>query len=240
MSFYLTLPSNASMDMYPNNVVSNFITSLQNPIKLEGEWVVALTKIIYRNSIESLVGIFTIMTKNNVSTVPIKIKELNNFSEVMTQIKKELEPYSASLVVTEIEGTLEIKPLANVSLSLTGVLPYLLDFEPKRSYNIKNPLIIEKQDRKIQKIDSLFLYTDIIEDQYVGNTKAKLLDVVQISGKVDETTTVNILNPNYVKVSNSEISTINIMIKDGFGDFIHFTNLAKVIVKLHFKPKNYE
>ena len=46
--FYLTLPSNSSMEFYPENTVANFKTRLANPISLEGYWDVALYELQYK------------------------------------------------------------------------------------------------------------------------------------------------------------------------------------------------
>ena len=40
--FYVTLPSNASMDIFQNNTVASYTTKLINPIHLVGNWVVGL------------------------------------------------------------------------------------------------------------------------------------------------------------------------------------------------------
>ena len=40
--FYLTLPSNSSMDYYPENTVARYTTKLANTIELEGDWEVGL------------------------------------------------------------------------------------------------------------------------------------------------------------------------------------------------------
>ena len=45
--FYLTLPSNASLDVYPNNTLSDYTTRLFNPIQLTGNWEVGLSEIQY-------------------------------------------------------------------------------------------------------------------------------------------------------------------------------------------------
>lgn len=47
--FYVTLPSNASMEMYPDNTVANYTTSLPNRIELEegSSWEVGLSEIVY-------------------------------------------------------------------------------------------------------------------------------------------------------------------------------------------------
>jgi len=42
--FYVTLPSNSSMDCYPENSVARFTTKLNAAIELEGDWNVGLTE----------------------------------------------------------------------------------------------------------------------------------------------------------------------------------------------------
>ena len=45
--FYLTLPSNASMKMYPDNTLTHYITDLPRRIDLTGEWECGLAEIQY-------------------------------------------------------------------------------------------------------------------------------------------------------------------------------------------------
>jgi len=45
--FYLTLPSNSSMDVFANNTAAQLITKLPDVLELDGEWEVALSEIHY-------------------------------------------------------------------------------------------------------------------------------------------------------------------------------------------------
>ena len=45
--FYVTLPSNSSMGMYPNNTLNSYTTRLVDQINVKGEWEVAITEIHY-------------------------------------------------------------------------------------------------------------------------------------------------------------------------------------------------
>lgn len=56
MSFFLTLPSTSSMDIFPQNTTSSFTTVLQSPLRLEGSWQVALTSFSYRLNISMYLG----------------------------------------------------------------------------------------------------------------------------------------------------------------------------------------
>ena len=43
--FSIVLPSNSSMNVYPNNMTTHFIKYLPQQIDLDGEWSVGLTEI---------------------------------------------------------------------------------------------------------------------------------------------------------------------------------------------------
>ena len=45
--FQITLPSNASMELYPENEATNYTTKLCYPLNLEGNWEVALVDLQY-------------------------------------------------------------------------------------------------------------------------------------------------------------------------------------------------
>lgn len=54
LPFYLTLPSDASMTLYPGNTAAVWTTKLQAPISLHGQWEVALVEMIYPNTTYNL------------------------------------------------------------------------------------------------------------------------------------------------------------------------------------------
>lgn len=43
--FYIVLPSNSSMKYFPDNTTTHFVTQLPHPIRLQGNWTIALTEI---------------------------------------------------------------------------------------------------------------------------------------------------------------------------------------------------
>ena len=54
--FYVTLPSNSSMDCYPDNSVARFTTKLNGVLELEGDWEVGLTEISFLSDIENVLN----------------------------------------------------------------------------------------------------------------------------------------------------------------------------------------
>ena len=205
MSFYVTLPSNASMHIYPTNVVSNYTTTLLNPIKLDGEWVVALSKLIYRNSIESVICTFQVTDKAGVKSIPITIQENETLIDVFRKLDTDSKTLFTDLIVTKlVDKTLTLTPAKGVSFSLVGALPFILNIDSKLRYYPDKPLALVGNDSKIQKTDSIYLYADFIEDQIVGDTKAPLLETISVSDKQNESVTVDINHLNYVNIAKSE------------------------------------
>ncbi|CAF0972724.1 unnamed protein product [Brachionus calyciflorus] len=57
ISFYVTLPSKSSMDLYSNNCLSEFAVRLKEPIRLDIQYEVALVEFTYKHSWSLEVGI---------------------------------------------------------------------------------------------------------------------------------------------------------------------------------------
>ena len=47
MSFNITLPSNSSLEYFPNNTLNNFTTKLHSALRLDGEYEVGLVELSY-------------------------------------------------------------------------------------------------------------------------------------------------------------------------------------------------
>jgi len=98
---------------------------------------------------------------------------------------------------------------------------------------------IDKHDLFINTIDSFLVYTDIIADQYYGDTLAPIIRSVMPYGQTGDSISIQYQTPHYVDLKKSFIETVHINIRDSEGNLIHFTNLlGKVNIKLHFKLTN--
>lgn len=74
--FYVTLPSNACMEVFPNNTQSHFTTKLSTPIMLKGEWEVGLVEAIIPRSY------FNITLLNNSYTLT-QMKEITEYDNIV-------------------------------------------------------------------------------------------------------------------------------------------------------------
>jgi hypothetical protein len=80
----------------------------------------------------------------------------------------------------------------------------------------------------------VFVYTDLIQPQFVGDTKAPLLRIVAMSdtnhGKVQSTAFQNV---HYLPLAKYAFDTIEILLKDHAGENLPFAT-GTLTVTLHF------
>jgi len=105
----------------------------------------------------------------------------------------------------------------------------LIEVEKNKLYNIP---------QEIKPINYIAVYTDLIDDQYLGNTQAPILLVVPVETTSDNSVLSSFYNNlHYVPVRTNTINTINITLKDLSDQLIKFSDLFSFVVcKLHFRP----
>jgi hypothetical protein len=83
---------------------------------------------------------------------------------------------------------------------------------------------------------SLFVYSDIVESSFVGNSHTQLLRIVEVpSGKkYGDQCVLTYSQPHYMPLRSTEFRTIEIDVKDDTGERIPF-KFGRVIVTLHFR-----
>lgn len=100
MSFYVTLPSNSSKEMYPEKTLTKYTTKLKNPIKLEGSYELALVEVIapinwqYRET-----GSMIVQAGNNVVRHDVKFNVFDKLSDLLINIRKFFETSPISLEI---------------------------------------------------------------------------------------------------------------------------------------------
>ena len=94
--FYIRLPSNSSMNIYPVNTTSSYVTKLPDEIHLTGRWEIGLKEIQYPLSwfnIEEWVGNFTVDATN--------VADIENDHKVVYGLKLPVGYYSSPTKLTE-------------------------------------------------------------------------------------------------------------------------------------------
>ena len=109
---------------------------------------------------------------------------------------------------------------------------YMLGFSPEQ--------VISKTTKGPREVDlehgfhDLYIYCDIIQPQYVGDTLVPLLRIIPVEGKDGERISKSFVRPQYVPVSRKQFETIEVNIKRDTGESVPF-EFGRVLLTLHFR-----
>lgn len=247
-SFYLTLLSSSSTLYFPNNTTSNFFTKLPKTLKLEGEWVVGLVEFNYPCTM------FNVQEHENIFYVTKKEEAHENGVEYTSNIPTTNYDNIAHFLQSFNENNLlkgkisfeynEISKLVTISstsddileMKLTPKLCLQLGFEP-------NINIIEHKSGKypmnlnLGLPSQLFIYSDIVQPQIVGDVMTPLLRIVSLDPMkyTYGAFKMNVFSPaHYLPVMRREFDVIEIDIRTNIGDRVPF-QFGTACIKLHFK-----
>ena len=84
--------------------------------------------------------------------------------------------------------------------------------------------------------NSLYIYSDIVESQYVGDTKAPLLRIVPMKITDEPYHGVDFSNVHYINLLRKSFNSVQITIKSSTGEPFPFIS-GRSMVKLHFRKK---
>ena len=279
--FYVILPSNSSMDIYPDNKISNFKVHLANPLKLDStKWEVGLSEIQFphlwyniregKNTIEKEIHNLTLEEINYLYPI-------DDTADVTTETAKRIKllsekpdgvdiTFRANITIpsgyySSIEKLLEkleeqdrrsIRPIAfkyeELSRCINVNIPkqcklFFHDSDIAKCLGFKAQRIVEEGDKKSDVMSSIetnkvvYIYTDIIQNQHVGQFKVPLLRVIPVTSKYGEISCMQYDRPHFIPLSQADIHTIEINIKDDTGQFISF-EAGRVLVTLVFRRKS--
>ena len=257
MSFYITLPSNASEKDYPNNTKTHFKTKLKNAKYLDGTYEVALVEMSYTHSIINEVGTVVVYKDNKaIFGFPISVTENTDFIQFIDLLNQEIfesflkidstgskniKDYNGKLPFIEGHkepGFFKINVPGSMKIKFSGKISAILGVESAYDeHNSKNK-IFPANDHPIHVIDSFLIYVDIVEDQVYGDSMSSIIRAVIPKGNKGERVSILYDNPHYVNLKKTSFNSIHINIRDSAGELIKFSNLlGKVILKLHFRIK---
>lgn len=154
-------------------------------------------------------------------------------------ITERLPTVSESVSFTLDEQTQRVRVLFNNKIvgnvELTASLQHMLGFKEK---TIPQSTLAAYYPDMRAGFESLFIYCDIIEGQFVGDVQVPLLRIVNVTGNRLDIVDRSYDNPHYCRVLQKDIESIEISINNDFSQKILF-EFGKVIVKLHFKKRSH-
>ena len=239
--FYVTLPSNSSMQYFPDNKTSNFVTKLSRTPQLDGEWEVGLAEIVYphtwynicegKNSVEIYApdNLYLVFKTAEFSIQPGYYEKVQDVIDAL---------YKAGIsnltdVVLSYDDTskrVAVKCGRRVIVKLRGDIASIFGF--------LNDTTIRASDEKGFTLALLetgnqyfYIYTDIIKSQYHGDVVVPVFRTVTVKGEHGRE---NFGRPHYVHLNKKIFDTISINIRNKAGDLVAFEH-GKVIITLHFR-----
>jgi len=257
MSFYITLPSNASQKYYSENKIGNYITKLPYPLQLDpSEYEVAIVGITYVNSIKLLTGIdddnmIEVQGEKFEEILEIPTIHYDNLPQLINEVNRSFRTLSymnALLIHMSENNRLKLSFDHKTKVKISEKLSDIFGFDGKTFFH-------QEQSDRTQDVKShfigkfppdmsggryhLFIYTDIVDQQMVGSTLVPLLRMINLSGKDGETVTHTFQAPYYMNLCRHTIESISILVCDEFGSEIPFDR-GQVTVTLHFRRKKTE
>lgn len=255
--FYITLPSNASMRVYPKNTMSHYITKLPQRLHLEGEWEVALVEIQIPQSwdnVDSSNDAFSITSwsKTEEGTVIPETTEtrkihhgyydtVDRLLKGMTQAMSEEERTNIVFNYNDNSRRASCTILKeNISIGFSPALADMLGFFPVLSTTfVSNGEAVNVRGEYPADISrglyNVYVNTDVVVPQLVGDTYASLLQIIPVEvGQRGGLIFNRFHDPDYIPVKLNSFDTIEIHLTTDFGETIVF-NLGKTYCKLHFR-----
>lgn len=237
--FYLWLPSNSSMDRFPDNTLTEYRVQLPQCIRLADEWEVAVTEIQYPHSWKNVHGDkwnrfyiedgqavkYFDLPPGHYTTVSSVIKNLNGALKDSPYEKKLWFTYDklSRRITVHIEG---------------GIKMFFSDLGPMLGLDYS--IFYDKTTTAPREVDldhgfhNLYVYCDIVETQFVGNAQVPLLRIVPVEGNDGERVTNTFTSPQYLPVSRKEFETIEVNIRRDSGEIVPF-EAGRLLVTLHFR-----
>lgn len=241
--FYLTLPSNASLSIFPDNKTTSYRVKLPQAIDLSGNWEVGLFSISYPNTWYTLKnfdnhiyyadrsGIFSsaFVDYGYYETMQNLIKAAN------AALKKETKNDNITLTFNARTEKVTVHLKNGYQLIITGRMSVILGFGGKETKITKrkdSPYVGD-----LFGMTTIYIYCDIVQPQIVGDINAKLLRCIPVEGKSGEVITKTFTNIQYVPVQTKSFEDVEILLRSDTGDPVPFES-GKVITTLHFKQQS--
>ena len=258
-SLTIVLVLNASSQLFPNNTLSSFTNFLPEQLNLDGQWEVAISEFSYPSMYQNVTeGRFMFYNEKLSKTTeayylePGLYSSITDIVEAMNTLIQERNNHRNTCITIKVSRvTQKVKVyLANEESNLAIFSTDLGHIFGGDVRNDSGILMCGKKPHEpsfaydIVRFHSLMIYTDIVEYNIVGDTKALLLRCFPFISKLksgDILTTGQYMN--YKTFSNlkfrrllkNSFHNIHIDLRDTSGEKIPFVSVGITRLVLMFK-----
>ena len=189
-SFTIELVSNASGELFPDNTLSSFTNFLPEQVNLEGQWEVAYSELsfpsMYQNITEGKFRFFVKKNSKSTSTYSIEpglYTSVTDIVEAMNTLIQERNNHNETCITVKVSRRTQ-KVVIMLANDISGLAFCSTDLGHIFGNNVGNEfgvLMIGKGPHEpefaydLVRIHSLMIYSDQVEYNIVGDTRAPLL-----------------------------------------------------------------
>ena len=258
VGFYVTLPSNSSKDLFPENNPSEYVNKLSRWIDLNGEWEVGLHSVAYTqwNMVKHLnepilctatsggttVKYEIILTKKYYTTVDEYVTDINElvkklfkkegFDEKTRYIKFSI--LNGKVTVTSSYFTIYLRKEQAV------VLGFMKFDDPEEVKTITRGTTTGSYNANLYRKTNIYVYCDIVQPRIVGDTVVPLIGVIPTTEKTSgmHETVHEVENIHYIPIQTKSFQKVKVLLRSSTYEPIPF-EYGRAAITLHFKPVNY-
>ena len=252
--FYITLPSESSKELFPENNPSEYTVRLPRWIHLKGNWEIGLHSIAYTpwNIIQPLDEPISFIAGGKEGKGGKMRKHYSSVKEYVSSINKSLEESHVGKShidkSNEIEFSYGLNGKVTVILS-SGytvrlrreqaiVLGFMTFEDSAEAYDVKKTEI-GTYKANLHRETNIHVYCDIVQAQIVGDKMAPLVAVVPCQETYDTYETLYAVeNIHYIPVQTKSFQNIKVHLRSSTDEPIPF-EYGRATITLHVKFLNY-
>ena len=260
--FYITCPSNDSMDVYPNNTVAEFTVKLDTPLELSGDYEVGMCEIQYPkswNNVRAGANGFTMRYRVGENKKPFVTRRFvpPGYYPTVQSLIKVLNGLIAQHEIGQMRGfkieynemtrrvkincrDLTWKTLTGNPTKVRGSIKFrsdigrILGFSGDKLVKSNTTVTSPYPAMPSAGFYNMYVYCDAIALQMVGNAKVPLLRILPVESKPDETYLAKRFSTiYYMPLAKQRMNTLEFKISDDSGRRVGFDH-GKSVIALHF------
>ena len=246
--FYITLPSESSKKLFPENNPSEYTVRLPHWVHLKGNWQIGLHSITYTrwNVIHHLdEAIFFTYPANGTTKTGTGGKMRKHYSSVneyVSSINESLK--EASVSENEIRFSFELNGKVTIRLSSgykvrlrreQAIVLGFMNFEDSaETYDVEDTKT-GPYKANLYRETNIHVYCDIVRPQIVGDKLAPLVAIVPCQKTIETYETLYAVeNIHYIPVQTKSFQNIKVHLRSSTNESIPFEH-GRAAITLHLK-----
>ena len=246
MSFYVTLPSNASPSVFPDNEAGHFFVKLPQTIDVSSHYEVGLVEIQMPNTHcmlrenEVWLQYYSVTDDVTVNTFLFGIPASKGqdmdlvLKSIKRLLKKEVETGQVEVITSTCNKSFKKVVVKIIAPELENTVRDWL--KPNRVVPSKST---EKHTpEEEEELKTVFVYCDLVASRPVGDVMVPLLRAVPSVEKNSSSIFRIYDKPHYIPLSRFSFDTVEILLCNELGETLPFTSGTSVLT-LHFRTRKH-